>query len=217
MADLVSQIKGLDNVTYDLQDKVSIFGNENLLGGTRNVTLPNAKNSAAENTFGSIGHYNSPQTAFTLEEYDNSTNSFILSETATGNRGVGWYTKPGAIEAGETYTFSCLLKPSVTVSVHTHTAWRNGSATASYTGWTSAGSKSVPADEWYHYVFTFTPSGSAKLDWEFLVAICFTGQSTGVTCRIAHAKLEKGNKPTDWSPSCYDLAIYDDKTIEFFQ
>ena len=30
MADLVSQIKGLDNVTYDLQDKVSTFGNENL-------------------------------------------------------------------------------------------------------------------------------------------------------------------------------------------
>jgi hypothetical protein len=30
MADLVSQIKGLDNVTYDLQDKVSTYGNENL-------------------------------------------------------------------------------------------------------------------------------------------------------------------------------------------
>ena len=35
MADLISQIKGLDNVTYDLQDKVSTFGNENLLPYTQ--------------------------------------------------------------------------------------------------------------------------------------------------------------------------------------
>lgn len=30
MADLISKIKGVDNVTYDLQDKVSIFGGTNL-------------------------------------------------------------------------------------------------------------------------------------------------------------------------------------------
>ena len=29
MADLISKIKGVDNVTYDLQDKVSIFGGTN--------------------------------------------------------------------------------------------------------------------------------------------------------------------------------------------
>ena len=31
MADLISKIKGVDNVTYDLQDKVSTFGGTNLL------------------------------------------------------------------------------------------------------------------------------------------------------------------------------------------
>jgi hypothetical protein len=30
MTNLISKIKGVDNVTYDLQDKVSTFGNENL-------------------------------------------------------------------------------------------------------------------------------------------------------------------------------------------
>ena len=217
MADLISKIKGLDNVTYDLQDKVSTFGNENLLGGTENASLPTLSNSNASATFGTLGLYNSPASAFSIEAYDASTNSLILSETATGNRGISWYTKPGIIKTGEQYTFSCLLKPSVAISAHTHTAWRNGSATATYTGWTSQGATSIPANEWYHYKFTLTPNANAKLDWEFLVAICFTGQSSGITCRIAHAKLEKGNKSTDWTPSCYDLATYDSNTIIFFQ
>lgn len=217
MADLISKIKLPNNITYDLQDKISTFGNENLLGGTENESKPTVNNSNAAQTFGSIGRYNSPASAFSIESYDNSTNSLILSETATGNRGVNWYTKPGIIEAGQNYTFSCMLKPSVTISAHTHTAWRNGSATATYTGWTSQGATSIPANAWYHYVFTFVPSTNAKLDWEFLVAICFTGQSSGVTCRIAHAKLEKGNKATDWTPSCYDLAIYSNNTITVFQ
>ena len=88
MADLISQIKGLDNVTYDLQDKVSTFGNENLLGGTENKYIPTINNSNATMTFGSIGRYNSPESAFSIESYDNSTNTIIISETATGNRGL---------------------------------------------------------------------------------------------------------------------------------
>jgi hypothetical protein len=31
MVDLISKIKGLDNITYDLQDEVSTFGGTNLL------------------------------------------------------------------------------------------------------------------------------------------------------------------------------------------
>lgn len=217
MANLISKIKTPNNIAYDLQDKISTFGNENLLGGTRNELKPTINNSNAAQTFGSIGLYNSPASAFSIESYDSSTNSLILSETATGNRGVNWYTKPGAIKAGQLYTFSCLLKPSVAISAHTHTAWRNGSATATYTGWTSEGATNIPANAWYHYIFSFTPNANAKLDWEFLVAICFTGQSSGVTCRIAHAKLEKGSRSTDWTPSCYDLATYSDNTITFFQ
>ena len=35
MADLISQIKGLDNITYDLQDKISTFGGTNLLTNSK--------------------------------------------------------------------------------------------------------------------------------------------------------------------------------------
>lgn len=40
MANLIKQIKGVDNVTYDLQDKVSTFGNTNLFRATalRDIT-----------------------------------------------------------------------------------------------------------------------------------------------------------------------------------
>ena len=87
MADLISKIKGLDNVTYDLQDKVSTFGNENLLGATNNYVLPASTMSTAF-TFGQTAGYNSGISLFTLEEYDNSSNSLVLNnDTGTGNRG----------------------------------------------------------------------------------------------------------------------------------
>ena len=180
-------------------------GGKNLLGNTENPTTPTGSNSAAEMTFRSIGRYNSPDSEFSLEDYDGYSNSIVITSTATGNRGVSWYTKPASIIAGETYTFSCRAKTNVAATVHTHTAWRNGSATATYTGWTSGGSKTTVANTWFDYSYTFQPASNAQLDWEFLVALCFTGQTGGVTCHIAHAKLERGNKATDWTPAPEDV------------
>ena len=196
------------SMSQDAQNKVLNsnieVGGRNLLGATDNAFLPNGANIGASMTFGSIGRYNSPDSEFSKESYDGSSNSLIVTSTETGNRGVGWYTKKGEVKAGETYTFSCRVKANVATTVHTHTAWRNGSATAGYTGWTAGGNMSISANTWTDYSYTFTPSSSAQLSWEFYVALCFTGATTGVTCRIAHAMLEKGNKATDWSPASGD-------------
>lgn len=181
------------------------IGGKNLLGNTSNPTVPTINNSAAAATFRSIGRYNSPASEFSLEACDSSTNSMVITSSVTGNRGVCWYTKPGEIVAGKTYTFSCKVKTSVAAVVHTHTAWRDGTATAGYVGWTSNGSVSLAANKWTDYSYTFTPDARAQLDWEFLVGLCFTGQTSGVTCHIAHAKLEKGNKATDWTPAPEDV------------
>lgn len=35
--------------------------------------------------------------------------------------------------------------------------------------------------------------------------MCITGSSSGATYQIAHAKLEKGTKVTDWSPAPEEL------------
>ena len=202
--------KGAASAVQDNLDNLAI-GGTNLLGSTAN---PSSKaivlGSAGTYTFGDIGNYNDNVSLYSFEDYDGHSNALKWTTSATGNRGCGWYTKVGAIKEGETYTFSCKVMSSVATSVHMHTAWRNGSATANYTGWTSEGSIAIAADEWTDYSFTFKPRSSAKLDWEFYVALCFSGNSGGATFRVAHAKLEKGNKATDWSPAPEDATAYVD-------
>ena len=208
MADL-SKITLPNNVSYNLKDTTARnfidnleVGGKNLLGNTANSIAYTGASGKYTQTFGSIGYYNTVN--LTLENYDEYSNSIIVTSAQTGNKGVSWYTKKGEIVAGQKYTFSCKIKPNVSISAHVHTAWRNGSATAEYVGWTLQGTTTIPANEWFDYSFTFTPNTSAKLDWEFHVAICFTGQTSGVTCRFAHAKLEKGTIATDWTPAPED-------------
>lgn len=198
-----SQLYTTDGIVDGKIASVEI-GGRNLIGSTDNPTVPTGVNSMAKMTFGDIGQYNNPESEFSIEDYDGSANSIVITSSRTGNCGVCWYTKAGEVKAGASYTFSCRVKSSIAVSVHTHTAWRNGSATAGYTGWTSAGSMSIAANTWTDYSFTFVPASNANLDYEFLVAICFAGNSSGVTFHVAHAKFEKGNKATDWTPAPED-------------
>lgn len=181
------------------------IGGKNLLGNTGNSKVTILNNSSTSATFMSIGNYNDAETLYSFINYDGYSNAISVgSSTSTGNRGVSWYTKPGKIIAGQKYTFSCKIKCSVATSVHMHTAWRNGSATAVYTGWTSEGVKAISANVWTDYVCTFTPNSSANLNYEFLVAICITGVSGGAIYQVAHAKLEKGNIATAWTPAPED-------------
>ena len=192
-------------------DNIEI-GGKNLIGGTDNNTPTKLQSSDAANTFGTVGAYNTGISSISTEVYDSSSYAVTATETATGNRGAGWYTNPGVVAYGDTVTFSCMVKASLATTVHTHTAWRNGSATGAYTGWTSAGNKSIAADTWTEYSFTFT-CASAYPAYEFYVALCFTGNSSGLTWKIAHAKLERGNKATDWSPAPEDQTAYVDNSI----
>lgn len=197
--------KGAASAVQDNLDNLAI-GGTNLLGGTANPSNKQVVvNSAGTSTFGDVSNYNDAATLYSFEDFDGYSNTLKWTTSGTGNRGAGWYTKVGAIKAGERYTFSCKVMSSVATTVHTHTAWRNGSATANYTGWTAAGSVAIPADEWTDYSYSFEPHSSAKLDWEFYVALCFSGKSGGATFRVAHAKLEHGNRATDWNPAPEDI------------
>ena len=185
------------------------IGGKNLIGGTDNNTPTKLDGSDAANTFGTVGAYNTGISSISTEVYDSSSYAVTATETGTGNRGAGWYTNPGVVAYGDTVTFSCMVKASLATTVHTHTAWRRGSATGAYTGWTSAGNKSIAADTWTEYSYTFT-CASAYPAYEFYVALCFTGNSSGLTWKIAHAKLERGNKATDWTPAPEDTIDYID-------
>lgn len=185
-------------ITIGMVNGLDTYVTGNLLGNTLNSAWNNVNISDKNNTYGFVVPYNTASATRTIESYDTESNSVVLSnDTATGNRGVGWFTKAGAVKAGVKYTFSCLVWASVAVSVHTHTAWRS-SAESAYGGWTSAGSKNISANTWTQYSYTFQPDSSANLTWEFLAAICYTGQSGGVTFRVAHAKLEEGDEATSW-------------------
>lgn len=216
-ADAAYDAKGAASAVQDNLDNLAI-GGTNLLGGTAN---PSSKqvvmNSAATSTFGDVSNYNDDVSLYSFEDFDGYSNALKWTTSATGNRGAGWYTKVGAIKAGERYTFSCKVMSSVATTVHTHTAWRNGSATAGYVGWTSIGSVAIPANEWVDYSHSFVPSSSANLDWEFYVALCFSGNSGGATFRVAHAKLEHGNRATDWGPAPEDHTDYVDSSIDGIQ
>ena len=181
-------------------------GGGNLLGNTENSEWTEANVSVAANTFGSVSPYNTMAAARSVEPYIGGTNAVVFeNDTATGNRGVGWYTHPGAMEKDATYTFSCMVKADKAVTVHMHTGWRT-SATSSYSGWTSQNSVDIPAGEWTEYTCTFKPVAQAVTTWECIVGICYTGIASGVTVRFAHAKLERGNVATDWSPAPGDMA-----------
>lgn len=183
------------------------IGGTNLLGNTGNPYVPTYACSAAENTFRTVAFYNTSASVVSLADFDGYSNKYVINDTTTGNRGIAWFTKTGEIASGEKYTFSCKVKSNVAVTVHMHTAWRNGSATATYTGWTSTPTipGSIAAGEWTDLILTFTPATTAVLDYEFLIGLCFTGSSSGVKFEIAHAKLERGVKATDWTPAPEDV------------
>ena len=98
------------------------IGGRNLLGSTDNPRVPDDVQSISSMTFGNIGRYNRPVGEYSIENYDDTTKSIVITSSATGNVGVSWYTKPGKIKADREYTFSCQVKSNVAVSVHTHTA-----------------------------------------------------------------------------------------------
>ena len=170
----------------------------NLLGNTYNRDWTEANVSVATNTYGCVTPYNTMAITRTIEPYDDSSNAVVINnDTKTGNRGVGWFTKPGVVEAGVTYTFSCMVWISRSASVHLHQGWRS-SETGGYTGWINKGAKTIAANAWTEYSYTFKPDASANLTWEFVMGVCFSGNANGITFKVAHAKLEVGDTATPW-------------------
>lgn len=192
MADLISKIKGLDNVTYDLQDKVSIFGGTNLLAKcdwknfnwtdsfskiSGNVEiLPNNKLKIYANTDLrqqsrlNLLDFNTPeefQTICSFYIYENTLNNHfnvsLLGDLPESTwSGYGFY-----VDIGFTGFYNEI------------TSWQE-----SRSGFT------------IHFNTTDSTSG-------YII--------------IGPVKLERGNKPTDCGPALRDLVTYKNETINFFQ
>jgi len=211
MADLISQIKGLDNVTYDLQDKVSTFGNINLLKGTKDWSGATTKNS----TYVTIqsDEYAGTQIAKVVKSA--STSSYVDC--------LGW---GGSItpEPNTEYTLTFWAKADAAMSFITYfyptcvSAGKNSSG-AAVNGVSTAGSDgnttTTLTTTWTKYWITWKTAASVSGAKNIL--LCRLLAATTGTAYFAGVHFEKGNKPCDWSPNIDDLAKYSNETITFFQ
>lgn len=215
MADLISQIKGLDNVTYDLQDKVSTFGNVNLLKHTQDPST--ADYALTGSSYLGDGIFRlTPTTSAAymkwkvnyLDYADYKDNYFTTSfearladveSTYTNINllfyfGVNLSTRVGSILSSSYDRYS----PGMTVTTTLTSEWQRFDVT-----------KYLPTD-------LTTGKDTALAAGNFVtVELGVSGSRKPV--EIRKIQLEIGNKSTDWSPSPYDLATYDDETITFFQ
>ena len=192
MADLISKIKGVDNVTYDLQDKVSIFGGTNLLIGSKLYTKNNP-----------FSYTSTAKDGYTY------INTMLTSEP---------------LISGQNYIIQCKTNG-------TWAASHGSQATSNVTLWLVTGA--TISENTFHYNFTTSggagtylgngqwkwtcPSGSNGLYGHIRINNYNTDGTTSVTHTYWDFKIEKGNKPTEWTPAPQDLVTYSSETLEFFQ
>jgi len=200
LADLISKIKGVDNVTYDLQDKVSTFGGTNLLIGSKN--LSSFITSAATITL---------------------TNNII---TLPGNTS-GWdYVHTPFVSFNIINNHTLILSFEYKASIASDT-WIVTEGTASNTPKTNRTKYKdhrftlAAKDTWTKYTqifnnfsLTYLTSGSGDVNY---FRIAFYSRTDGANLQIRYPKLERSNKPTEWTPAPQDLVTYSSETLEFFQ
>lgn len=106
MANLISKIKTPDNVTYDIQDKISTFGGTNLLKNTSDewttLTMP------------ATSYYTQFGTDYELEVGETYTFSILIEKTSTDTNPINVHCGNGTIN---NYT-------------HDITSWRKNSITS---------------------------------------------------------------------------------------
>lgn len=201
MADLISKIKGLDNVTYDLKDEVSIFGETNLLENT--TTWVSASNATSQGSFSRVNDATAPGGTYVL-----------WTCTTAGSAGgphmntTVWGDYNSKMINGQNYIFSVWVNCSAAKTFATFNPER-------FSPIIKSSSASVAANTWTRIwrVGTFNTSTS----YQSCPLYVSGGWTVGQTMKIACPKLELGNKPTDWSPAPEDLARYASETITFFQ
>ena len=136
------------------------------------------------------------------------TNVQGINNTNTATRlylsGRNWdIHKPFSFDELTEYTLSCWIKletvSNVVFYLNNAQSWENPLAVLNVTG---------NLDEWKKVVITFKPKSNLKMNFHIGGnGIIFQSEGNILICNL---KLEKGNKPTDWSPAPEDLANHED-------
>jgi len=229
LADLISKIKGVDNVTYDLQDKVSTFGETNLLINTDfhiQYSQTSGWNTTKNGTLlaSSWGGYNSGVTNQSsvyhahLKQVDNEwVYEYIKTNDETW-LGISQAAIQSKIKAGEKYIFSwdqyCVSGNNyATGGLYYYTT---GATSAAFHLGNFSGNTNRTTGKWqkFSYIFTAPSDGDYNKNMSWYIYGMNGGNGT---MYIRHPKLEMGTKPTEWTPAPQDLVTYSSETLEFFQ
>lgn len=205
----ISQIKATsDNVNYNIRDDYSIWGGRNLLLGTNTqyTSVGNERNSVTETT--------------------DKFNGCIVFKSSNAWADIGFNFRTqlkdrGVISTGDILTYSIWAKTDDTTSRDICGIWvsgHNASETANK-NYLSVAKIATLTTNWVQYSYTFTVTadmmsmtagGSTRFE-------CNTTCTDGKFIYWAAPKVEKGNKPTDWSPAPEDIARFiGNETIELY-
>lgn len=216
MADLISQIKGTNNVTYDLQDKVSTFGGTNLLYNTRNLTSTNVKLQRSTLIDSQIIRL-TPTTSVARAKiicdylsYANYKNNYLtVSFKARLANVTSDYTSFNIMPL-------IIVQLPANVSVFSATGTQDGFGYFNFTNLTS---------EWQIFTYScylptdlFGGAGQSAANDNNLITVQFNASGSSKPVEVCDIKLEKGSKFTQWTPAPQDLVTnIGNETIEFFQ
>lgn len=169
-----NQLKRWTGSAWEVVNKVEI-------GGTN--LLPN---SSFENKFNFWTAHGLEVAQCLPNGYDGG---YCLYIPGSGKINAGIYIPDFVCQAGQVYTFSCMVKVEK-VGTRVVLGWKDSSVTS-----IQQQLASLPLNVWKKVQISFTGDGSSSP--VFLI-------STGYNLYIDHVKLEKGNTSTDWSPSPND-------------
>lgn len=211
MAILISKIRGMDNVTYDLQDKVSIFGGTNLLEDRLLQKYASATGTLTKTDYhlnGSLTYTRSATTnqGFYIDNYTKliPNTQYIISFKAACTSGsiTQFY-----VFRGTNHASISLWKDGVQIA----SAGANADVTASVT---------MSANTYYDFMIKYTTPATIANNGSYTGHILQWNKQSSVafTVSMQDLKWEMGNKPTAWTPAPQDLVTYDGTdTLEFFQ
>lgn len=208
---VLSKIKASDNVDYNIRDDYSTWGGRNLLKGTKDFSGATTKNT----TYVTI----------TTEKYAGTQVAKIVKNATTSSY-VDCLAWGSAItpEPNTQYTLSFWAKAEASMAFISYfyptcvSAGYNSSGTR-VNGVSTSGSDgnttTTLTTTWTKYYITWTTSASVSGAKNILLCRFFA--ATIGTAYFAGVKLEKGTKPTDWSPALEDIAKFiGDETIELY-
>ena len=201
-------INKMDSTTQSqvLNSNIQI-GGRNLFRNTALLGITSLPTNNADTTFVKdyVRGYNAPS-AWSITKFDDGINQIEITLNNTSNLGICFARLATEIDLdpNSDYTMSCWAKCTVSgaklsmglsyYKTSNEWVWRVGTNLQNFNS-TSA---------WQRFTLTFKPDSDTKgLNYCFT---CNNGTSGGTgKLYIRQCKLEKGNKPTEWSPAPEDV------------